>query len=352
MSNPIIAIRANGGGAGIGLGHLMRCLSLADELKKQGAQVYFVSKNYSKGISLLKSRGYITKTIDPNAASLEDLKQSLPQLKDTNLIITDSYEIGTDYLQALKQLKVPIATFNDLYGNSNLTTMPSDIIINPNPYATKQDYKDWVSKNAILLVGNKYTPIRDEFTTAKAKTVLRKDVKTILVTMGGEDKDNNTKKVIQIIELISNNLEVIVILGAANTHKQELEAYSKNLKHKYKILQNVPKISEYMLNCDIAISAAGTTIWELCATGTLFVAVQVADNQQGIIDYIQKNKIGFAIRHPTKQGLKELLRQLQILIKDFKLRKQLSINAKKVIDGKGAQRLAKELLNYIKHHGR
>ncbi len=348
---PIIAIRTNGGGAGIGLGHLMRCLSLADELKKQGAQVYFVSKDYKAGNDLLKSRGYEVKTIEPNAFEDEDLKQGAPLLKSADLIITDSYEIGTYYLQKLKQLKTPIASLDDLYGNPNLTTIPSDIIINPNPYAKKSDYKNKTSKDTTLLVGNKYTPLREEFSKAtQAKRILNRDVESILITMGGEDKEDNTKKIMQTIEALPSNLKIAVILGAANTHKQQLETYSKTLKNKYQIIQNVPRISEYMLNCDIAITAAGSTVWELCAAGTPFIAIQVADNQQGIIDYIKKSKIGLAIGYPTKQGLEELLRQLQILIKDFKLREKLSAKAKRIIDGKGAQRLAKELLDYLKQH--
>lgn len=353
MINPIIAIRANGGGAGIGLGHLMRCLSLADELKKQGAEVYFVSKNYQKGTDLLKSRGYNVKTIVPEAFDDKDLKQSIPLLKYASLIITDSYEIGTNYLQSLKKLQIPIATFDDLYGNPNITTIPSDIIINPNPYAEKSDYKNKAPKKAILLLGNKYTTLREEFIKiAKRKRILNRETKRVLITMGGEDKDNNTKKAIQTIELLSNNLEIIVILGAANQHKEELESYIRGLKHKYIIKQNVTNLSEYMLKSDITITAAGSTVWELCATGTPFIVIQIADNQEGIIDYIKTNKIGLAVNNISKQGLEELLKQLQILIKDFKLRKQLSTKAKKIIDGKGAQRLAKELLDYLKYYGK
>ena len=344
-----IAIRTNGGGEGIGFGHLMRCLSLADELTKQGAQVYFISKDYKPGIDLLKSRGYEVKTIDVNAFGDDDLKQSTPLLENADLIITDSYEIGTGYLQGLKQLNIPVGSFDDLYGNSNLTTIPSELVINPNPYAEKEHYKDRVAKSAILLLGNKYTSLREEFAkAAQEKRILRKNVRTIIVSMGGEDKDNNTKKVIKTIENIPNNLEVTVVLGAANTHKEEIGRYIKGLKHKYKIRQNVQNISEYMLKADIAITAGGTTVWEFCACGTPFIVLTCADNQEGVAGYVQKTKIGVSIGYPAEQGLKRLSESINKLIKDFALRQELSKNAKKLIDGKGAQRLAKEIIKYVK----
>ena len=120
-------------------------------------------------------------------------------------------------------------------------------------------------------------------------------------------------------------------------------------KHKSIVVhENVKRMDELILSCDVAVSAAGSTLYELCATGTPTITYVLADNQipaakefdaRGII----KN-CGDIRDMGNKALAKCLVDEVVSLAEDYNERKRISELMGTVVDGKGARRIVESVL--------
>jgi UDP-2,4-diacetamido-2,4,6-trideoxy-beta-L-altropyranose hydrolase len=336
-----VAFRANGGGAGIGFGHLMRCIAIADAMKARGATAWFVSKNYPAGLELVKSRGYAVHALPHNVPLAEDLQLSLILMKDADLIVADSYEFDTNYLEGLKGSGKMVATIDDKVDK----LLPVDIVIG-NAYATRELYGAKLPDRVKLLAGPKYLPLRKEFENMTLHSI-RPQVARVLITMGGEDPVNATLKVVEALGKYEHPIVLDVLIGAAYKHRESLEAALKNQPQKYAIHENLKNLVPLYKNTDAAITAPGVSLWEMAATGLPMAVVQTADNQSGVVQYTGKNNLGIVIGWHDKIMPEDIISGMHVLA-ERKMREGLSMRCQKLVDGRGAERIADALMIAMK----
>lgn len=320
-----IGIRADGG-CEIGLGHVMRCLALAEELKKY-SDVFFIcrtdeplSTKYSAGINLIKKNNFNIKFIDEKS-----IKEDIIKIK-ADCIITDSYDVDEEYFNILKKN----FKFSGCFDDENICTFFNvDFLINQNFYGQDLDYK--VNDNTIMMLGSKFVILRDEFRKNNHKKVIRKEIKNIMVTVGGSDNNNNTEKIIKQFENSDYVLNIVIGNGFNNT----------NILEKYKsdkvILHYDANMKELMNQCDICISSCGSTIYELISLGVPLIGIKVIDNQDVLYDYIDKNDLGEISEIP------ELISHVELLT--YNRRKILNEKLPHIIDGSGVIRISEKILN-------
>ena len=249
----------------IGLGHIMRCLALADSLRKMGAEILFITKDYDKKIVEKISEKCHVKVIPKHLDTKEDLKSTIKlfQAFNADIIITDSYDIDEEYLNELKNTGVFLISIYDL----NKISFPSDIVINPNLFAENLQYKTKDSKCKYLL-GPKYFMFRTEFIKPRKKArLIRKHANRVLVSMGGSDLQDLTIKVIRALSEIEN-LNVKIVAGPAYDSISDLKHIVKHIVSElknYEIVVNPENIAELMLWCDLAVIAGGSQnmSWQL-----------------------------------------------------------------------------------------
>lgn len=337
----MILFRADGN-ARIGTGHIMRCLSIASAVRELGHSCMFITADENM-TALLESRGFPFICLH---STWNDLEQEIGQMEEllrqieAHVLLVDSYYATADYLRRLQQL-THVAYIDDL----DAFTCPCPTIINYNIYGTQWNYAERYPHHTLLL-GPRYVPLRKEFFYIGRRNV-EKTVSHVLISTGGSDPANIAGRV-ACTALQAGKFTGItfhIVAGCFNQHLamlQDLEQASPYVK----IHRNVQSISELMLTCDLAISAAGSTLYELCACGTPTVTYVLADNQlsgakafgaEGIMLHAGDARVDACF-------IDSVLDKLSILVQDERLRAAMSERMQNLVDGNGANRLAQALL--------
>lgn len=326
--------------AQIAMGHIMRCLSIADALHGLGEPVRFILAD-EQAVSLLKQRGYDAIVLHTKWNHMEEELPVLSQVIQNEHIekmLIDSYQVTQRYLTELSKL-VTIFYIDDL----KLFEYPVDAVICYANYWKKFQYKINGTRTTYLL-GMKYVPLKQAFWNCEAKIISEK-ANNLLILTGGSDPFNVTEQILDSIDTYQFQT-IDVICGIYNTNYNKFVKKYENNKN-IKFHQAVNNIEQYMKNADIAISAGGTTLYELCAIGTPAISFSFADNQldnvrqfqeDGLIDYL-----GDARMDDIAGTINQYLTRYR---NDFELRKEKSERMQKMIDGKGAIHLAEALLKF------
>lgn len=345
MSSPLkIYIRADGN-AIIGMGHIMRCLSIANQLKKLNVEVIFITAD-DEVKDIIEDKGFKNITLGSEWNDMEGelaVFTNLIKKSNVDIILVDSYYITAQYMNELKKVS-KICYINDF----NKLKFYVDILVNYNIYADASKYDKELY--GCKCIGVEYVPLRDEFLK---KTVRRfTGIKNIFITSGGTDEYNITDHVLE--KFLNNkdflNYNYYCIIGKFNKNIQQLKDRYKKYKNVH-LLNNVSEISEYMMNCDIAITAGGFTCYELCACGIPAVIYTLADNQIGIAKTFSEQKIISwvgDIRVDTKKCIENMKVEINKLNDKLNWEKRSKL-MQSVVDGKGAARIAQCLIDYLKN---
>lgn len=263
----------------IGTGHVMRCLVLAKQYTD--ANIVFATQNLDKNINhKIVEAGYKVKLLKSNSAS-EVIK--LVTKLDIDLVIIDSYDIDYKYEKKLKKKTgVKILALDDTYEKHYC-----DILLNHNIYAKKKKYKNLVPKECELRCGAKYTLLRDEFT--KAKVYKKYKGFSVFVAMGGADTADIN---IDILKALKNfkNIRVHLVTTDANRNLDKLKKYSKN-RPWINLHINSKKIAKLIAKSHLAIVTPSVVLNEIYFMDIPFFAIQTADNQKYMVEYLKSMKI-------------------------------------------------------------
>jgi UDP-2,4-diacetamido-2,4,6-trideoxy-beta-L-altropyranose hydrolase len=315
----------------IGIGHLMRCLALSEELTKRGNICYFLSKIDDALERIIKQYNVNVKKINRNLNLRDDLELLINFSKRNNIdwVITDHYGIDSNYIKNVKQNGFRVLSMDDCAQMYYV----SDVVVNQNIGAEK--VKIQADENTKLLLGPKYVMLRDEL-LIRNKRAGNKKVKKILVSLGGVDNDNYTLKILQ---SIFNNREILVILGPLNYFYNEISSFAEKTKGNIKIEKSPENMADIYLQSDIAVSAGGSSCYELAYFGIPNVIVATADNQIKLAQELDERKISIFLGKKEIVKAEKIRGHVEKLKNDYSLRKSMSQNGKKLIDGKGRVRI-------------
>lgn len=351
-----IAIRADAC-RNIGFGHVMRCLSLAKAFREKGCTVCFVSR-YEEGFIKIKEHlfevirlGNITTAggIEPAYDNMSGLEQEAEDVVNIvkrhgmDLLFIDTYRVTQEYFLKIKPHVKKLAYIDDI----NQFIYPVDILVNGNITGKYLGYRKY-SEEETLLLGPEYNLIRNEFADLPARQVNEK-VSEIMLTTGGSDPHHMTARIVGMLladeEL--RRLRINVVVGSAFEDRKQLREINRK-NGNVVLYENVKRMSEVMLRSDVAVSAGGSTLYELCACGTPGLAFVMADNQQGIVEKMDElgymQSLGWYNAFP--EG--EVINKVKALCSDYARRTALSGKMQCLVDGRGARRVAERVLELLK----
>ena len=326
----------------IGLGHLMRCMSVATALRTRKKQVIFATSDNS-GTELIRQNGFESVCLNIRWDKLEG---ELPLLLDIinrysiKLVLIDSYYVTDEYFKILSS-HVELAYFDDM----NKSVWMVDCLINYNIFAASYDYSDYQKAGIKLFLGPRFAPLRDEFRHL-CMHECKSQVTDVFISAGGSDPAGITETLIKTICKKRKEIIFHVIIGSLNSKIEMIKA----LPYENIVLHiDEKKISEIMTKCDIAISAAGTTLYELCSCGVPTITYSIADNQ--IIAAEQFDKLGIMMNAGDCRNEENFLNKLETefdkLLCYEDLRRKYSDSMQNLVDGNGADRIAEELIRGI-----
>jgi len=357
-----IVIRVDAG-MQIGTGHIMRCLTLAEELHRRNVHVQFICRAHpghlgnmvsSKGfsITLLPAPIQSVETLQKNdiyaewlgVSQKEDAMQTIAALTPRKIdwLIVDHYGLDHEWETILRPYTHKIMIIDDIANRKHVC----DLLLDQNfSQKLEERYSGLIPLHCNLLLGPRYALLKPEYAEyRKIQTPRNGKIDKILIFMGGSDNVNLTGKVLELLsipELI--HIEVDVVLGENNPHRNEILQQAKNRPNT--IVYNArPHLADLMAQADLAIGAGGVTTWERMCLGVPTLVISIADNQKpacqalsdaGFINYVCDWKdIGHI-------NIKEYI--LSLLEMEDILRFQ-SVVSQTLVDGRGAVRVTESLV--------
>lgn len=340
-------IRADGN-AKIGAGHLMRCLTIAEALAQRvdREEILFLCAD-ELSAELVQTNDFAVHVLGTDYRCME---QELPLWEQldikTDVILVDSYYVTNHYLRVLRQFGVTI-----LLDDMQEDDFPVDVVINYNAFAEEKNYRELYRHiNTKCYVGAAYVPLRPQFANCSYR--VRDEVRNVLITTGGGDVDNIVGAILEKVVETENTLPTSIklnyhlIIGGFNPHFEELKRRAAD-NPRISLYHDVKNMAELMQRCDLAITAGGTTVYELAAVGVPFVCFSYAENQERLVRYVGERGIaGYAgAYHRDPAGtLLAVQRLLGEYCADREKRYECYLMEKAMVDGKGACRIAEKII--------
>jgi len=327
----------------MGTGHAMRCLALAQAWRDGGGRVVAAMAESTPSIQAKfvgEQCAVVSLSCSPGTQDDASLTLRLAQQHRAAWIVVDGYQFGAAYQRALKAAGFKVL-FVDDYGHAEHYS--ADIVMNQNVGSGEDLYANREAHTR-LLIGARYCLLRREFSSWRD---WRREIplrgRRVLVTMGGSDPENLTARVIQALTLAKvEELEATVVVGGSNPHFEMLEDSAVRSGKKIAVQRDIRNMAEEMAAADLAVSAAGSTCWELCLMGLPALLVDVADNQTALARELDRRGCAVHVGDGTT-SVEEIAEQLNRLCRAQELRQSLSQHSRGLVDGDGANRVVAAL---------
>jgi UDP-2,4-diacetamido-2,4,6-trideoxy-beta-L-altropyranose hydrolase len=326
----------------------MRSLALAQAWKKQGGVAVFVGFcEIPAVLGRVENEGF--KFIP---VSKENRRQTAPEFlwkicdherSRSPLfpwVCLDGYHFGVSYQKALKEIGFRLLVVDDM---AHLPSYVADIVLNQNIHSRCLRYS--CGPDTTLLLGEEYALIREEFLQWKHwKRRIEEKAGKILVTLGGGDFDDTLRKIVSAIQNAGlSDLEIVVVGGSSSERLKEMVKSPTQKGVRFEIVAHVNDMPQQMASADVAISAGGSTCWELAYMGLPSLVGILAENQREVAQSLGERGMVLNLGWFKELSGAELAKEIQGLVSNEKLRRQMSKTGRETIDGLGAERVCAEV---------
>ena len=265
MNSPLI-FRADASSE-TGVGHVMRCLALAQAWQDAGGRVICACAELPATLATRLERENILCVPVPAAVGSEAdtaFTLNLAAQHEAAWIALDGYRFTPGYSEILRSAGFQVMVVDDM---AHLNRYPCDLLLNQNLSADAASYRAKVDTNTALLLGPRYALLRREFRlVAGSRLPAARPARRVLVSFGGGDMENFTLRILSNLAAgTSRGLEVVVLAGAANPHADALRRFAATAPFACEIRVDEENVAAVMASADAAITAAGSTVWELAA---------------------------------------------------------------------------------------
>lgn len=286
----------------IGTGHVMRCLTLAHALAKQGATCRFICREHEGHLNdYIRAQGFTVLPLPFAPSSAEshanwlgvswqtDAAQTLNAIGTHRFdwLIVDHYALDARWETALHTAQATLMVIDDLADRPHSCAL----LLDPSLGHPQADY---AGSDCLQLHGPAYALLRPEFAALRAESLQRRaagaGLKTLLITMGGVDRHNVTGDVLAALKStpLPDGTRIRVVMGPQAPWLTQVRTKAKTMPWPTEVLVGVANMGQLMAQSDLAIGAVGTTSWERCCMGLPTLALVLADNQRAVAQGLQR----------------------------------------------------------------
>lgn len=345
----------------IGSGHVMRCLTLAEQLSAQGSQCGFISRAHPGNlIELIRERGFeaIVLSLDPASpaavrsdgyehwlgcdwrSDAEVTHAALGTLRPDWMVV-DHYALDARWEALIRPCCNRLAVIDDLANRSH----DCDLLLDQNAVADAEiRYEGKVPHSCQLMLGPRHALLQSRYAALRGEACPRSGVvRRVLVYFGAADSGNLTGLTVEVLlELARPEITVDVVVDPAHPHATSLA--TKLAAHRnFTVHGRLPTLAPLMKSADLAIGAGGATSWERCCLGLPSLVITLADNQRPIAAELDRLGVLRWLGHQDEVDAAALRSALVDLV-DGRRTAEWSRRALALVDGLGAARVAEMLL--------
>jgi UDP-2,4-diacetamido-2,4,6-trideoxy-beta-L-altropyranose hydrolase len=353
----------------IGIGHVMRCLTLADALRQRGAECRFICREHEGNLlEQIRQLGFdayglpirTTSVVSPDHGQGKDSSKSAWLGSDwatdatqtkvgvgktaVDWLIVDHYALDARWERAIRPICHRLMVIDDLADRPH----DCDVLLDQNFYRDQnQRYQGLLPKQCKALLGPAYVLLRPEFEKARQGLRTRDGiVKRMVVFFGGSDPKNQTRTVLAALEKMNTpDISVDVVVGHTNPNRHSIQELCDQLPGvTYRC--NVSNIAELIVNADLGIGAGGSAMWERCYLGLPTITVVFAENQVRTTEDVSQLGAIEYLGWTDSLGADDYERAISRLIANPQRLKQISDAALAVVKKQTTSSVVDEILNF------
>jgi UDP-2,4-diacetamido-2,4,6-trideoxy-beta-L-altropyranose hydrolase len=336
MKPGALLIRADASVA-IGTGHVMRCLALAQAWQDAGGTASFAVTELPDALQpRLSSNGFSPLRMETIPGGVEDALATIAQARQLNAewIVVDGDHFHNDFLDHVRSSGFRVLLLDDF---ADRQTFPADLIVNPNLGADEELYRKRGSK-APVLTGPRYALLRREFQTPCERRFGEKGNR-VLITLGGSDPEELTPRIVTALAGCPD-LQLTVVAGAGYSSVNELRELSAP---NFKVVFDVQTMAELMSNMDLAIIAAGGTLWELLSVGCAVLSYARNTVQRRVVRSLAKDGVVVDVGDTFSFDAASMVSEVKRLADSCPARERMAALGRALVDGLGAARVVEAL---------
>lgn len=286
----------------IGSGHVMRCITLAQALSRQGAECHFFMRRHpGNRAQAVAAAGFKVELLGESCSLDKEGPSSTPahahwlgvnwsedamQFRNAagetpaDWLVVDHYSLDERWERAVNGLARRVLVVDDLADRPH----SCNLVLDQNLGRVDDDYASLTSVDCVRLIGPRYALLRDGFAALRPVALARRShssVQRLLIAMGGVDANDATSCCIQALECLpdSSRLTVDVVMGAEAPHLERVRALCRSVRFNCTVHVDTSEMPALMQHADLALGAAGSSAWERCAMGLPSLLAVIADNQ-------------------------------------------------------------------------
>lgn len=346
--------------ANLGLGHIMRCLTLADRLASVGVESVFFCREIPAGLRDQVQRAGHRVVSLAQAQRPEDETAAINAfVKELGItpkaLVCDHYERGAEWQALLAPVIERKVVIDDLADRAHAC----DLLIDPSLDRQAEAYRGLVPPNARILAGSRYAMLRPEFARLRRQQEVtaaamagrpRAKPSRLMISMGGSDPANATGFVLSALAglepKIRDSLHVDVVLGGGCPHIEALRLQASSIALKVELHIDTPDIAGLLARADLAFGASGGTSWERCCLGVATIMLVLAENQRFIAGRLSARGAALNLGVWPEVQPEAVREAFLSLHDDVEALAAMRSAARELCDGEGARRVAEAILDY------
>ena len=348
----IVSFRVDAG-AGIGNGHLMRCLTLADALSERGATSSFIVEEGVKvELDRAGAKGHTVLEIPARGrvggqwSESGDASQTFKSLSDAGIspdwLVVDHYRIGREWEGQVRLAARRLLVIDDLANRPH----NCDLLVDPTFAQTEARYRDLLPEGCRRLCGSEYALLRPQFRRMRqdlGRSLPAAQEMCVHVFFGSSDTENHTLRYSRLLLRQFKSLRLRAAVGHGYPHRALLQKLSAEAGGRFSWAAGISDMAAHMAGCDVAIGAPGGTTWERACVGLPAAYLAVSANQSAILEQLQIAGLCAYFGMASELGDEEFLASIERFLADVPRLREMRVVGMNAIDGIGAERVARAL---------
>lgn len=334
-----------------GMGHLTRCLALIEAWRRRGGEATVLTAAEN---DLVRSRitevGATVRSLERSHPDPIDLSRTLQLLRSVAdesgsvpWLVLDGYDFDPPYQAAICEARYPVLVIDDM---AHLDRYHASILLNQNIDAVTLKYES--DDDTLRLLGTNYVLLGSQFMSrGPAERDVPAVARRILVTLGASDPEQITNTVVSALGSIDQGgFDVRVVVGPTN---RNLPSVAQSIvvgsdRHQFELVHDTRDMSALMGWADLAVSAGGSTTWELAYMGVPTVVLVLADNQAGVAGGLDRAGVVWNLGPTAEHDVVRLSHAIEQLASDQERRESMRKRGRRLVDGGGADRVVDALI--------
>ena len=320
----------------IGAGHAMRSGALASALTEAGWRTICATteETIETVPDALEAFDDVLRLRSGAAGEVEEIAAGVG--RPCEVVVLDHYERDQTYDRACRRLASCVMVIEDRPEAHH----DCDILVNPSVDGGVRP-PDGGMQDALL--GPRHALLRPAFRAARGRAERSREPGSLLLLGGYTDRRNATGQLFDALDGAPGVETIHVVLGAANVHRERVQDRLRRAVSPTHLHVDPPHLADLMGRATLAVTAAGSTCWELACLGVPMVTVVTADNQIAV-ERTLRDAGASASAGAVDDALDVRLREtVATLLADDAGRRRMASRGRALVDGRGAARVARAI---------